>query len=209
MDGQKISKLEGAQRQLDTAIDLYFGRGDSLSVHTLAWSSFKVCFDLYRAKRTDDFAADIDKMITKEGWSSMSGVANFLKHADKDPDAFLASHHIQQAYSIIGLTTLLYRRLAGEMSTKMMGWDSWVEAIAADEIGIIEEDENAERAAAFAAVRVHLNALSHDELMEHASRHYHYFVSNYARITGMVEAAQAEGITLTEFLDNNSKSSNA
>jgi hypothetical protein len=36
----KISKLEAARRQLDTAIRLYFMESDSVSVHTLAGRRF-------------------------------------------------------------------------------------------------------------------------------------------------------------------------
>jgi hypothetical protein len=52
-----IDKAEAARRQLETAIDLYFDNADSLSVHTLAFASLKVLFDLYPHRNQDGFAA--------------------------------------------------------------------------------------------------------------------------------------------------------
>ncbi len=201
MESQPISKTEGARRQLETAIDLYFANADSLSVHTLAWASFKVLFDVYPKRQDDGFDAELDRMLTKEGWSAMSGVANFLKHADKDPDAFLASHHPQQGYSIIGLATLLYGRLIGELTLKMRAFDSWVEAIGQDEIGIPEIDENPSRAAAYKKIRDHINALPHDEYIKHAARSYHSYLNNFERLSVVVEKGLAEGKSFTQTFD--------
>ena len=56
---EKIDKIEAARRQLDTAIDLYFNEGDSLSCFTLSYASLKLLFDLYcwRAFKTDHLCA--------------------------------------------------------------------------------------------------------------------------------------------------------
>jgi hypothetical protein len=45
----KISKLDAARRQLDTAIRLYFMEGDPVSVHTLAAAAFEILKDLVRS----------------------------------------------------------------------------------------------------------------------------------------------------------------
>lgn len=201
MEVGNITKLDGARRQLDTAIDLFFGSGDSLSTHTLAWSAFKVLMDLYPKRREDDFAATLDTMITKEGWKHMSGVANFLKHADKDADAFLEAHHPMQAMAIIGLATLLYRRLAGDFSLKMMAMDAWVEFTAADELGIEEVDTNAERVAAEQAWRERVNAMPFEEYMVAAKAYYDNFVKNFHERLALVEKAQAEGKSYSDFID--------
>lgn len=71
---EPISKIDGARRQLDTAIDLYFDDADSLSVHTLAFAAFKVLFDLYPHRCGDDFAAQLEALISRDGWRVMSGV---------------------------------------------------------------------------------------------------------------------------------------
>ncbi len=157
--------------------------------------------DLYPKRREDDFAATLDTMITKEGWKHMSGVANFLKHADKDADAFLEAHHPMQAMAIIGLATLLYRRLAGDFSLKMMAMDAWVEFTAADELGIEEVDTNAERVAAEQAWRERVNAMPFEEYMVAAKAYYDNFVKNFHERLALVEKAQAEGKSYSDFID--------
>jgi hypothetical protein len=42
----KISKLDAARRQLDTAIELWFHDGDPISIHTLTSAAFEIIQDL-------------------------------------------------------------------------------------------------------------------------------------------------------------------
>lgn len=198
---EPISKIEGARRQLDTAIDLYFDNGDSLSAHTLAFAAFKVLFDLYPHRRGDGFAAQIDAMISKEGWRAMSGVANFLKHADRDPDALLQAHHPEQTMSVIGLATLLYRRIAGDFSPKMRAFDIWIEQEAHDDLGIEETDENEERADEHKRIRVAIRALPHEEKMVFAHGQYHNILENFDRWAEIAAREMEEGLSVTEMLD--------
>lgn len=196
-----VSKIDAAGRQLDTAIDLYFANGDSLAVHTLAFASFKVLFDLYPHHNDDGFAKQIDQMIAAEGWRSMSGPANFLKHADRDPDALLAAHHPEQGMSIISFATLLYRRISGDFTLKMRAFDFWVEQEGHDALGIEEVDTNAERAAAHKETRDAVNALPHEAKMFFAQKQYRDFLENYDRYVAMVDEAEAAGLTITDILD--------
>lgn len=198
---QAIDKAEAARRQIETAIDLYFDDGDALSVHTLAFASFKVLFDLYPHRNQDGFAAKLDAVITREGWRSLSGVANFLKHADKDPDALLGPYHPQQGMAIIGLATVLYRRITGELSLKMMAFDNWAEELGYEDLGIEEIDTNAERAQVFAAMRAKIRALPHDEMMAYGRKQYRFFVENFEKLQQVVDQANADGLTITDLLD--------
>jgi hypothetical protein len=51
----ELTKLDGARRQLDTAIELYFGERDLVSVHALAAAAFEVVTALRaRASHSDD-----------------------------------------------------------------------------------------------------------------------------------------------------------
>lgn len=198
----KISKTEAAKRQLDTAIDLFFDAGDALSVHTLAFAAFKVMLNLYPHLNNDDFGEQIDKLISERiGWQRFSNTANFLKHADRDPDGFLEDFHAEMVLPLIGLATQLYRRLAGDFSPKMEAFDFWVETLAADELAIEDEDENNERLRLEAEMRQLLRHAPTDVRMKFASASYHYFLDNRERIEAVVEQYQSEGKSLTQALD--------
>lgn len=196
-----IGKIDAAGRQLDTAIDLYFANGDSLAVHTLAYASFKVLFDLYPHRNGDGFAKQIDDMIAAEGWRAMSGPANFMKHADRDPDAVLDAHHPDQAMTIIGLATLLYRRIAGDFTPKMRAFDFWAEEDGYEALGIEEVDANTERAAHHQRMREVVRSLPHDQKIAFAQRQYLSFLENFDRLSVMVDEAQAKGLSPTDMLD--------
>lgn len=206
MAAAQISKVEGARRQLDTAIDLYFDDADSLAVHTLAFAAFKVLFDIYPHRQGDGFAVQLDTLMSKEGWRSMTGVANFLKHADRDPEAFLEAHHPDQAMAIIGLATLLYRRVTGEFSPKMRAFDIWIEQEGHDDLGIEEVDGNAERAAAHKRIRDEVRALPHGAKMVFARKQYREILENFDRWAEMANKAFDAGMSVTEILDQKTPS---
>lgn len=196
-----ISKIDGARRQLETSIKLYFDGSDSLSVHTLAWAAFKVLFDVYPHHNDDGFSNQLDLLLKKEGWAAMAGVANFLKHADRDPDAILKSHHPEQAFIIIGLGTLLYKRAVGEMTIVMMGFDNWVEWIGADDLGIVELDTNEERVAEENKFRNNVKKLPYEEQLVYAQIHFQYFVESFETVRSDYDKAIAGGESLQSLLD--------
>src|ERR1017187_8231362 len=127
MTDHRITKLDAARRQLDTAIKLFFDKEDSLSVHTLAYASFKILFDIYPLHKGDDFATKIDEMIRVMGWQRFNDTANFLKHADRDPAELLRHHDADGTQAFIGLASLMYRRIAGDFTPLMRGFDCWTE----------------------------------------------------------------------------------
>lgn len=197
----RISKIDGARRQLDTAIDLYFDDADSLSVHTLSFAAFKVLFDLYPHHCSDGFAAQLDALISREGWRAMSEVANFLKHADRDPDAFLEFHSPEQAMAVIGLATLLYRRIAGDFSLKMQVFDIWIEQEAHDHLGIEEVDENEARASEHKRIRDAVRALPHKAKIIVARKLYRETLENFDHWAAIANRAFDDGVSVTQLLD--------
>jgi hypothetical protein len=143
----KISKTDAACRQLDTAIELWFKDGDGLSAFTLAYASLKLLQNLYSHQGTDGFHQTLNQLMEQRGTqNSMARIANFLKHADRDPEEALTFFHPDLTVAAIGLATLLYRSLTDSLSLKMQAFDSWTELTAADELGIPEIDQNAKRA---------------------------------------------------------------
>lgn len=121
----KISKLEAARRQLNCAIRLYFNDDDITSVITLSRASFRLLWDLYPTISEDGFEKPLGKIIEQLGWSKINEIANFLKHADKDPDAQMEPDEIH-ARTGIGFSVILYGRAAEAYTPEMQAWDSWM-----------------------------------------------------------------------------------
>lgn len=67
----KVSKLEAASRQLDTAIRLLFHQGDAVAVHSLAAGAANVFFDVaeekagvsWRTKLRDDSGLPMKTLV--------------------------------------------------------------------------------------------------------------------------------------------------
>ena len=197
----QISKVDAAHRQLDTAIDMYFNDADALSCFTLTYAGFKVLLDIYPHHQEDGFAKQIDDLLGKEGWWHLSGVGNFLKHADRDPDGVLETFHPDLAYTVLGLATLLFRRITGEFSLKMKALDFWTETIGAKELGISELDDNSERAAHYQQIIADLQTAPRHVRMAFAKGQYDYFLANADHLQGEIEQEQNKGRSPQEILN--------
>lgn len=86
----KISKADAAQRQLDTAIELYFAESDPVAIHTLAAAAYELIKALRGRKGLPDEIADaIIPGREAEFRRLWNQAQNFFKHADRDGDALL------------------------------------------------------------------------------------------------------------------------
>jgi hypothetical protein len=88
---ESVSKLEAAERQLKTAIRLFFAEGDSISIHTLVCSADGILTDLCKHRgKYPGFMRDVELYIVdgyeQEWLRAVNKAQNFFKHADKDPD---------------------------------------------------------------------------------------------------------------------------
>ena len=128
MDEKKlnpITKLDAAHRQLDCAIRMYFDQSDSLCIHTLGYAAFKILYDLYPKKRTDQFTEQLERQIGMSlGWKYITHVPNFLKHADNDADAILENHSSERVCCILGWSCILHHRITGRMTAEMRAFDT-------------------------------------------------------------------------------------
>lgn len=93
----KLSKLDTARRQLDCALELWFLDKDEVSVHTLVAAAHQIFHDLHQKQGGPGIAGTgllFDSIIIKDEHREefvefMRAPANFLKHADRDPDGTL------------------------------------------------------------------------------------------------------------------------
>ncbi|HWT67916.1 MAG TPA: hypothetical protein VN214_02260, partial [Pseudomonas sp.] len=89
----RVSKLEAAQRQLNAGIRMLFANGDPIATHTLFGAASNLFSDLVEAKCSDQswdkIGMEANGLSLAEYRKIMRNAQNFLKHADKDPDAVL------------------------------------------------------------------------------------------------------------------------
>lgn len=83
---EKVSKVEAARRQLDTAIRLWFRGEDPVSVHTLACSAYQILNDICQSEELLYNSLLIKDDSRKEAIRILKLNCNFFKHANKDPD---------------------------------------------------------------------------------------------------------------------------
>lgn len=131
---KKLDKEEVASRQLDTAIDLMFGGGDIVSVHTLASASSTIFADLLHAKGEKAWRDEIVECFPgneQEVRRVLREAQNFFKHADRDPDAVLEFDEVTNDETII-VATLEYGQILRlnkndrkKLTTPMSAFQMW------------------------------------------------------------------------------------
>lgn len=153
----KISKLDAAKRQLETAIRLYFSEGDPVSIHTLAAAAYDVIHDI-TAKRGAEPMLLKDRMLdyVKPEYKKMLGeklnaAANFFKHADRDPEATLDFNPDMSELHILDACSQ-YRRLTGEFPPLFQIYQTWVMAKHPDMYILTEEVKRIISAPSFPAM---------------------------------------------------------
>ena len=91
----RIGKLDGARRQLHTAITLYFAEGDPVSIHSLAAAAYQLLDDLIakHGAGPHGFKDLLLKLVKPEDVTivrqKLNEAQNFFKHADRDRDGSL------------------------------------------------------------------------------------------------------------------------
>jgi hypothetical protein len=115
----KVTKLQAAESQLITAIELYFRGGDPISIHALARNSHELLDMLCKAKGYERgiLHQGMTQIVKPEHkdfvFKKVNEARNFFKHADKDPEEILTWNPEISTYFIWDATSL-YRRLVGD-----------------------------------------------------------------------------------------------
>ncbi|HCR86091.1 MAG TPA: hypothetical protein DIV86_05380 [Alphaproteobacteria bacterium] len=91
MEKLLLNKIEVAERQLETAVELFFDEKDCISIHNLASSSYQIIHDILRDKEVESLKEynfknnDMGFKEFKDFNKEVSQVWNFLKHANENP----------------------------------------------------------------------------------------------------------------------------
>jgi hypothetical protein len=98
-----VTRQEAIERQLETAIEMWFLEKDIVSVHTLACSALRIAHDV--GKVYGKASALLSKLTPALRNKSLEP-QNFFKHADKDPHKVypfnpeITQHHIFDAVTL-------------------------------------------------------------------------------------------------------------
>jgi hypothetical protein len=124
----RITKIEAAQRQLETAIFLLFSDEDPISIHTLAIAASRVLRDLCEAKGElaiwDLYIKDEYK---KDAIVHFNKAANFFKHADTDFDEVFDWNYNERLndYTIL-VACFDYTTINGKLTWPMQVFVTWM-----------------------------------------------------------------------------------
>ena len=144
------TKAQAATRQLDEAIVLLFADHDPLAIRTLAAAAHGILADLvehrlptgsWRAKVVQDSG-----LSNKGALAVLNSAQNYLKHADRDPNAKL-SFDDEENDHIIFVATLECGELRYPLSFNMQAFQIWYLASYPDKIGAETEPVRKSRSA--------------------------------------------------------------
>ncbi|GAA5663413.1 hypothetical protein Brsp07_01891 [Brucella sp. NBRC 14130] len=133
-----ISKIDAARRQLLAALHIHWYLNEPIAVYTLAANSWEVCNSLLKKDekiRILQEIVDVYGGTAKEIVGLINAPRNFVKHADKDPDAVFTDIKEDDCDAVI-LTACLDYMFANGRSPYSMGiFLSWYSAIYPDKTG--------------------------------------------------------------------------
>ena len=84
-----IGKVDVAKRQLCEAIRMFFDERDPMGIHTLVAAAHQILFDIGRRQGVVSIIKPVAESPSGEAAYNkrINFAINFMKHADKDPDA--------------------------------------------------------------------------------------------------------------------------
>lgn len=197
----QVTKIEAARRQIDAAIDLYFSGGDFLAIYTIGFAAHQILNDIYDHHRDDGFLQAMSQKLPSDFRRHLANPANFLKHADRDRDACLPEISYIQIEAVLCVSTVLYKRISGDLSLKMKGFDYILEEQAYEAIGVEEVDTNIDRVNEHAARRERLKKLPDSEMLAEKAAMYQQFIEFFPTAETLVSNMKAEGKSIVDFLD--------
>ena len=124
----QLSKLEAARRQLETAIKLYFGHGDEVSIHTLAAAAYSLIRDINEHRGGEPMLKDLHLFLSdelaREFRKYINRPDNFLKHADKDVDG-VSELEPRWTEALLWEASRKYCEMTGEQNKLMLTFVFW------------------------------------------------------------------------------------
>jgi hypothetical protein len=157
-----ITKTDAAERQLNTAIRLFFENRDHLSSYTLAAASREVTDDVIHNQRSEIYQRELARVgdplkvrlsyreelelhikpeFHKNFFKLDHKWQNFLKHADKDTDAEIEPIKTKHLALIIMFAIKNYALLTQHWTTEMGTFFAWFAVAEPKLVNSASEDE--------------------------------------------------------------------
>jgi hypothetical protein len=123
----ELTKADVVERQLNTAIWLWFHDQDAVSIQALASGALKVCHDVgAKSGKPSDFItlASVPPEHRDEIKRLLKEPQDFFKHAKGDPDAVIKFHPIISEYFLYETITLT-QQVFGRFSISMFTFGAY------------------------------------------------------------------------------------
>lgn len=124
----RVTKIEAARRQIDTAIRQLFSGEDALAIHTVAAAAHTILRNIADKTGISNWQESIKNCVRpekiKEFWKAHNESSNFLKHADTDPAGILEFGEVENDLTLIACCSL-YCSLGYEATMEMRAFSSW------------------------------------------------------------------------------------
>lgn len=111
-----MTKIDVSVQQLETSIKLWADGSDVLSAFTLAYASLIIARDLSKITHPEQFQK-FDNQFFSCAFEPIRDLGNFLKHADRDPDARITPPDVFFVEATIGLSISFLRTLNNDCLT--------------------------------------------------------------------------------------------
>ena len=168
MAKNEVDKISAARRQISAAIRMLFSDEDPLAIHTVVSAGFRILKDL--AQIQDSEVLEMFNLSFRPGrkekyWRvEVSYMANFLKHADKDPDHVLKKFEERVNDHLIFFGCELYRDIVPrdkvqKLTFEMAAFTEWYAEMYPNSLVYIPDDLRRSQKTAF----VRMSALSRPE----------------------------------------------
>jgi len=132
----KVNKTEAACRQINAAVRMLFANEDPVAIYTLSCAALRILRDIAEKRHDSLMNQMVEKIIQpnmkKEFWKTLNAPANFLKHAEKDPDAILDNLEEEANDITLLLACIYYKDLGNQLTPEMMAMVVWCMAIHPD-----------------------------------------------------------------------------
>ena len=129
----RITKLDAAERQIITAVKLFFDGGDRISTYALGAAAREVTTTLCQRRGITSFLDDVQQefpeLSSKELLRLASRHAAFFKHADRDPDAVLTDFSEEEVESVLFTAAHDFGRLCGGKPVEAQVFEAWYLAL--------------------------------------------------------------------------------